>query len=132
MHNLTLSLSLALMCGITAYAQDVTETVVVETPGTLIDLVANLSSPRINTLVVKGQLDANDLSYLGAPSGKLRTVKELELRDITLVESDTPTRGSPTTTAAVCSVPHPSHSISPPIRDGSPRWSIRHSADRIT
>ncbi len=90
MHNLTLSFSLALMCGITAYAQDVTETVVVETPGTLIDLVANLSSPRINTLVVKGQLDANDLSYLGAPSGKLRTVKELELRDITLVESDTP------------------------------------------
>lgn len=46
MHNLTLSFSLALMCGITAYAQDVTETVVVETPGTLIDLVANLSSPR--------------------------------------------------------------------------------------
>lgn len=71
-------------------AQGTTEKVVVESPGTLVEMVSELDSSRIFSLTVEGALNAADLEYLGGSSGKITTVKQLDISGITLVESEEP------------------------------------------
>lgn len=73
-----------------AEAQGTSETVRVETPGTLMELVSELESSRIYSLKVEGALNAADLSYIGGSAGKIITVKELDLSAITLVSGPEP------------------------------------------
>ncbi|MDE6636965.1 MAG: leucine-rich repeat domain-containing protein, partial [Muribaculaceae bacterium] len=72
------------------FAQGTTEKVTVTTPGTLMELVSDLESSRIYSLKVEGALNAADLSYIGGESGKIKTVKELDLSDITLISGPEP------------------------------------------
>lgn len=73
------------LSALTANAQGTSEKVKVETPGTLVELVSELESSRIYSLKIEGALNAADLSYIGESAGKISTVKELDLSDITLV-----------------------------------------------
>lgn len=84
---------MALMLSVSSlsiFAQGTTEKVKVTTPGTLMELVSDLESSRIYSLKVEGALNAADLSYIGGEAGKIKTVKELDLSDITLVSGPEP------------------------------------------
>lgn len=69
-------------------AQGTAETVTVTEPGTLSEIVNNLPSTRIESLVVKGALNAADIAYLRNGIGKLIKTEALDISEVTLVPGE--------------------------------------------
>lgn len=75
---------------LSTYAQQTNETLALTTPGTLKELVSDLETTSIDTLRVKGGLNAADLTTLREAVGVLRTVAVLDLREVQLIAGDEP------------------------------------------
>ena len=69
-------------------AQGTAETVTVTEPGTLSEIVNNLPPTRIESLVVKGALNAADIAYLRNGIGKLIKTEALDISEVTLVPGE--------------------------------------------
>lgn len=69
-------------------AQATAETVTVTEPGTLSTLIDQLPSTRIQSLTVKGALNAADIACLRKGAGKLVKTESLDISEITLVPSE--------------------------------------------
>ncbi|MBP5322305.1 MAG: leucine-rich repeat domain-containing protein [Bacteroidaceae bacterium] len=59
------------------------ETITVEQPGTLRELMNNLESTRIRELTLHGTLNADDLSYLHSQTGRLQNLEAIDMKDVT-------------------------------------------------
>ncbi len=66
------------------------ENITVTSPGTLQDLILDIESSRIDYLAISGPINAADVKTLRNPTGKLLTVKTLDISGISLVPGDEP------------------------------------------
>lgn len=62
--------------------------VVVKSPGTLEQLLSNLSFEELRKIAIKGALNTEDLKYLSTFDGKVKDIEELDLRSVTLIPGD--------------------------------------------
>lgn len=87
LRNLTL---MAMLSGVIPHlsAQATAETVTVTEPGTLSTLIDQLPSTRIQSLTVKGTLNAADIACLRKGAGKLVKTESLDISEITLVPGE--------------------------------------------
>lgn len=86
-----LLLTLIMIIGVFSLsAQGTSETVNVPTPGTLEDIMVDIESTRIESLTITGSLDAYDIAYIIAHSGKMSKVKHLDISGVQLVPGDHP------------------------------------------
>lgn len=69
-------------------AQATSETITVTTPGTLSELVDNLTTSRIKSLTVKGALNAGDIAFLRKGAGKITKTEILDISEVTLVPGE--------------------------------------------
>lgn len=88
--NLLLSALILVINVLNLSAQGTDETVHVEIPGTLEDVMTDLESTRIESLTITGSLDAYDIAYIISHSGKMSKVKHLDISEIQLVAGDHP------------------------------------------
>lgn len=61
---------------------------VVNSPGTLEQLLSNLSFEELRKIAIKGALNTEDLKYLSTFDGKVKDIEELDLRSVTLIPGD--------------------------------------------
>lgn len=62
--------------------------VTVETPGTLMEKVMDVEGSRITSLAIEGALNSADLDFLGNGTGKILTVRNLDLSNVTLAADE--------------------------------------------
>lgn len=90
MRKKLLLIAVSLCQAVASLAQATSETVNVETPGTLSGLVVDLESTRIKSLTVTGRINGADILYLTSGTGKMAGVETLDLSKVTLVASEEP------------------------------------------
>lgn len=88
--NLLLLAFILLINALNLSAQGTAETVQVDVPGTLEDIMVDIESSRIESLTITGSLDAYDIAYIISHSGKMSNVKHLDISEIQLVAGDHP------------------------------------------
>ena len=89
MRNLFI-LFVLLLWPITAYCDKVT--INLETEGTLEEVITNQDVLKITELVITGRITAEDIIYLrnNIGTGRIANLETLDLKDVTLVASETP------------------------------------------
>lgn len=73
---------------VSAVAQSDYIKVMVEVPGTLMEKVMELDGSRINSLAVEGALNSADLEFLGNGTGKILTVRNLDMSNVTVAADE--------------------------------------------
>jgi len=64
-------------------AEGTSETIIVEQPGTLRELMSELESTRVRDLTLHGKLNAEDLKYLNEHTGRLQNLESIDMKDVT-------------------------------------------------
>lgn len=87
-----ITMSVIGLCGFNSSAQGTKESVNVVTPGSLRELINDLSATRINNLTITGSLNGEDVAYLVGGTGKMSKIDSLDIAAVKLVGDDQPYR----------------------------------------
>ena len=80
---------LAIMLSVSMAKAEKTSVTVV-TAGTLSTILESLETNHITNLAIQGELDGADIAVLRSGEGKLASLEELDLQDVTLMPGETP------------------------------------------
>lgn len=82
-----LILSLAFFSSLNASnTQGSSETITVETPGTLASLLTELESLQVGELTLKGRINASDIQVIKSRSGRFKNLEVINLKEAVIVE----------------------------------------------
>lgn len=80
------------LCGLHTFAQGTSEHVNVVNPGTLRELINDLSTTRISSLTITGSINGEDVAYLVGGAGRMSKIDSLDISAIKLVGDNQPYR----------------------------------------